>query len=132
MGSALYQYITVFCGNHFILKLKIFFSEFQVRLSIEINFFFHEYFKVNLCTIGYGLSVGWIASAFLIFDSDDCPLPTGRIPMGEIAWVNIRCYEQIVNKGCHYFRCKFSFFQSDRFNFGDRWISRHCVCWLAS
>lgn len=103
-----------------------------MRLSIEINFFFHEYFKVNLCTIGYGLSVGWIASAFLIFDSDDCPLPTGRIPMGEIAWVNIRCYEQIVNKGCHYFRCKFSFFQSDRFNFGDRWISRHCVCWLAS
>lgn len=40
-----------------------------------------------MCTIGYGLSVGWTASAFLIYDSDDCPLPTGRIPMSEIAWV---------------------------------------------
>lgn len=43
--------------------------------------------KVNLLTIGYGLSVGWISSAFLLYDSDDCPLPTGRIPMSQIAWV---------------------------------------------
>lgn len=33
------------------------------------------------------MSVGWIATAFLLFDSDDCPLPTGRIPMPEIAWI---------------------------------------------
>lgn len=44
-------------------------------------------YKVNLCTIGYGLSVGWIASAFLIYNSDDCPLPSGRVEMHEIAWI---------------------------------------------
>ncbi|XP_055317544.1 facilitated trehalose transporter Tret1-like [Sitodiplosis mosellana] len=42
---------------------------------------------VNLCTIGYGLSVGWYASAFLLYDSDDCPLPSGRVDMDEIAWI---------------------------------------------
>ena len=42
---------------------------------------------VNLCTLGYGLSVGWYASAFLLYDSDDCPLPSGRVEMHEIAWI---------------------------------------------
>lgn len=42
---------------------------------------------MNLCTIGYGCSVGWTAAAFLILDSEDSPLPTGRIDMSEIAWI---------------------------------------------
>lgn len=44
-------------------------------------------FVVNLCTLGYSISVGWTASSFLIYDSDDCPLPTGRLNMNEIAWI---------------------------------------------
>lgn len=43
--------------------------------------------KVNLCTIGYGISVGWMASALLVYDSDDCPLLSGRVQMDEIAWI---------------------------------------------
>lgn len=39
----------------------------------------------NLCTIGYSLSVGWMATAVLLYDSDDCPLPSGRISMDDIA-----------------------------------------------
>lgn len=42
---------------------------------------------MNLCTIGYGCSVGWMASAFLILTSDNCPLPTGPISMPEIGWI---------------------------------------------
>lgn len=44
-------------------------------------------FKVNLCTLGYSISVGWTASSFLIYDSDDSPLPTGRLSMDELAWI---------------------------------------------
>lgn len=42
---------------------------------------------MNLLTVGYSLSVGWISSAFLLYDSDDCPLPSGRVSMSEIAWI---------------------------------------------
>lgn len=42
---------------------------------------------MNLCTIGYSLSVGWMATAVLLYDSDDCPLPSGRIQMDDIAWI---------------------------------------------
>lgn len=42
---------------------------------------------MNLCTLAYGLSVGWYASAFLLYDSDDSPLPSGRVGMEEIAWI---------------------------------------------
>lgn len=37
--------------------------------------------------MGYGLTVGWYASAFLLYDSDDCPLPSGRVDMEEIAMI---------------------------------------------
>lgn len=50
-------------------------------------FYFVFRFLVNLCTLGYSISVGWTASSFLIYDSDDCPLPTGRLSMNEIAWI---------------------------------------------
>lgn len=43
--------------------------------------------KVNLLTIGYALTIGWISSAFLLYDSDDSPLPSGRVSMSEIAWI---------------------------------------------
>lgn len=42
---------------------------------------------MNLSTLGYGISVGWMASALLVYDSDESPLPTGRVQMDEIAWI---------------------------------------------
>ncbi|XP_031630517.1 facilitated trehalose transporter Tret1-like [Contarinia nasturtii] len=42
---------------------------------------------VNLCTVGYGISVGWMASAVVVYDSDASPLPTGRVKMDEIGWI---------------------------------------------
>lgn len=38
--------------------------------------------------MGYSLSVGWTASAILLYDSENCPLPSGRIQMDEIAWIS--------------------------------------------
>lgn len=45
------------------------------------------FFAANLATIGYGNTVGWTASSFLILSSEDSPLPTGPANMSEIAWI---------------------------------------------
>lgn len=42
---------------------------------------------MNLCTIGYAISVGWMGIQFMKFDSDASPLPSGRISKGELGWV---------------------------------------------
>lgn len=85
MGSALYQYLACVCGNYIICDIFCY-GIFFCSLSANVYIIFCVEFLVNLCTMGYGISVGWMASAFNLFDSDDCPLPTGRVPMDEIAW----------------------------------------------
>lgn len=84
MGCAIYQYLACICGNDkiFLRSSKCFF---YFSCFNKIVFKLCKY-VVNLCTIGYGLSVGWMASAFLIYDSENCPLPSGRVPIEEIAW----------------------------------------------
>lgn len=54
--------------------------------------FFSLIFKLlvvsaNLGTIGYAVSIGWMANVFILYDSDDSPLPSGRVQLNELAWI---------------------------------------------
>lgn len=42
---------------------------------------------MNLCTIGYSTSVGWIGIQLINYDSDHSPLPTGRVPTHQLGWI---------------------------------------------
>lgn len=56
----------------------------------EINafcFFFLQQ-TVNTCTFSYAISVGWTASVLIQYDSDNSPLPSGRVPLEQLAWVS--------------------------------------------
>lgn len=80
-------FVVIIKSSLVISKISIIFDRYPLSRKI-CTFWNFVNFKllVNLCTIGYGLSVGWMASAFLVYDSDNCPLPSGRVPIEEIAW----------------------------------------------
>lgn len=42
---------------------------------------------VNLITIGYGAVCGWPSAAMMELMSDESPLPTGPISLGEASWI---------------------------------------------
>lgn len=50
-------------------------------------FFFSFIFLVNLCTIGYSTSVGWIGIQLLLYGTNNSPLPSGRVHTHEIGWI---------------------------------------------
>lgn len=41
----------------------------------------------NLCTIAYGILVGWMASQLTLYKSVQCPLPSGIVHEDEIGWI---------------------------------------------
>lgn len=41
----------------------------------------------NLCTLSFAISIGWMGIAFALYDSDDCPLPSGRVQLDELGWI---------------------------------------------
>lgn len=42
---------------------------------------------MNLGTIGYAISVGWMGIQLMKYDSDESPLPSGRVSKGELGWI---------------------------------------------
>lgn len=38
-------------------------------------------------TISYGVTVGWMGIAFTLYDSDDCPLASGRVQLDQLGWI---------------------------------------------
>lgn len=38
-------------------------------------------------TLGYAISIGWMANVFILYDSDNSPLPSGRVQLNELAWI---------------------------------------------
>lgn len=42
---------------------------------------------MNLGTIGYAISVGWMGIELMKYDSDECPLPSGRVTKDELGWI---------------------------------------------
>lgn len=42
---------------------------------------------VNISTLSYAISIGWIGSVFILYDSDKSPLPSGRVPLDQLAWI---------------------------------------------
>lgn len=43
--------------------------------------------KANISTLGYAISIGWVASVMIQYDSNDSPLPSGRVKLEQLAWV---------------------------------------------
>lgn len=41
---------------------------------------------MNLGTIGYALSVGWMGIQFVKYKTDACPLPSGKLSIEELGW----------------------------------------------
>lgn len=42
---------------------------------------------VNLGTLSYGIAAGWMAISYEKYESDNCPLPSGRVQTHEIGWL---------------------------------------------
>lgn len=38
-------------------------------------------------TVGYAISIGWMANVFILYNSDNSPLPSGRVQLDELAWI---------------------------------------------
>lgn len=47
---------------------------------------FYFLLLVNLGTIGYAISVGWMGIQFMKYDSDASPLPSGKFSKSELGW----------------------------------------------
>lgn len=41
----------------------------------------------NLCTIAYGILVGWMAAQLTLYKSENCPLPSGVVTKDEVGWI---------------------------------------------
>lgn len=58
-------------------------------------------FSVNLATSTFGLFEGWINTNIILLQSDDTPLPTGKISMEAASWLaSIQCIGALAGNIC--------------------------------
>lgn len=78
MGSALYQFLAVLTGK---FDCNLFSSNQLIILNTITSI-------GNLGTLTYRISVGWMAIALILYNSDKSPLPSGRMEMSYLSWVS--------------------------------------------
>lgn len=47
----------------------------------------HIHCAANLSTFAFSTSIGWIGIALMKYESDESPLPTGRVHAEELGWI---------------------------------------------
>lgn len=80
MGSVLNQYLAVLFGKY---NSKNLFSKFRLSLLFQINC----NFLANLSTFAFSTSIGWIGIALVKYETDQSPLPSGRVQPDELGWI---------------------------------------------
>lgn len=98
MGTVLaYWQLFKISHTYLVIEMSTFFLFLFLKCGISNHIYYYKLFHipiifsfscvVNLGTIGYSISVGWMGIQFIHYDSDESPLPTGRVPVPQLGWV---------------------------------------------
>lgn len=128
MGRQLNQYLTVLCGKYNFSKI-IHFQSLNFPISISFSF---NCCIANLCTFAFSISIGWMGIALVLYDSDDCPLPSGRVQLDELGWIASILGIYFNWKFLPLIRFELINATTKKCNFRYRWLSWYYCWWMDS